>query len=196
MRWPCRSTRRRSSTTPCASPRATAPRRSVLSRAPSLEVVRSRPWRAPLHRIILAAMTIRGAYGSRARRATSLRDSDERHGIDEAVGQHEVAVPRDRGVAHDVAATWDRPALELLGLGIEAHDRVRCRSRLAVPDGVVDGRDAIGLGLRPARRRPFRDLAGRGMQATEITAREVAVQDKVVTRDRDAPGARCSIRPP
>jgi len=38
----------------------------------------------------------------------------------------------DRGVAHDVAATRDRPALKLLRLGIEAHDRIRRRSGLAV----------------------------------------------------------------
>src|SRR2546425_824975 len=126
--------------------------------------------------------------------STSFRDSDERHGIDKAVGQYEVAVPRDRSVAHDVAAPWNRPTLERLGLRIEAHDRIRRRSGLAVPDDVVDGRDAIGLGLRPARGLPFGDLAGHGIEATEITAREVAVPDKIVTRDRDPSRAGCRIR--
>ena len=60
--------------------------------------------------------------------AASLRDRDQRHVVDQAVGQHEVAVAVT-GVAHDVAAARDRPALEFLGLRIEAHDRVRRRSR-------------------------------------------------------------------
>src|SRR5258708_14671743 len=124
----------------------------------------------------------------------SLPDSHQRDGIHEAVGQHEVAVPRHRGVAHNVAATRDRPALKLLRLGIEAHDRIRRRSGLAVPDDVADRRDAIGLGLRPARRLPFRDLAARGIETTEIAARAVAVPDKAVTPNRDAPGAGCRIR--
>src|SRR5205814_437408 len=46
--------------------------------------------------------------------ATSLRDLDQSHGIDQAIGQYEVAIPRDRGVAHDVAATRNGPALEFL----------------------------------------------------------------------------------
>ena len=52
---------------------------------------------------------------------------------------------RDGRVAHDVAAARDRPALEFRGLRIEAHDGVRRRSGLAVPDDVVDRRDAVGL---------------------------------------------------
>src|SRR5207237_10214126 len=111
----------------------------------------------------------------------SLPDSHQRDGIDETVGQHEVTVRRDRSVAYDVAATRDRPALKLLRLGIEAHDRIRRRPGLAVPDDVADRRDAIGLGFRPARRLPFRHLAGRGIETTEIAARKVAVPDKVVT---------------
>src|SRR5207249_9949875 len=53
-----------------------------------------------------------------------VRDFDQGHSVYQAVGQHEVAVPRDRGVAHDVATPRDRPTLELLGFGIEAHDRI------------------------------------------------------------------------
>src|SRR5205085_4811433 len=102
------------------------------------------------------------------------------------VGQQEIAVTRDRRVAHDISAPGDRPALEFFGLGIEAHDGVRGRSRLAVPDDVVDCRDTIRFGLRPTRRLPFRYLAGRGIKATEIAARVVGVPDGVIARDREA----------
>src|SRR3989441_324971 len=78
------------------------------------------------------------------------------------------SVTRDGGVADDVATTGNDPALELRGLGIEAHDGVGRRAGLAVPDDVVDRRDAVGLRLRPARRRPLRDLAGRGIQTAQI----------------------------
>src|SRR5438132_13233351 len=88
----------------------------------------------------------------------SLLDRDQRNAVDEAVGEHEIAVARDRGVAHDVAAARDRPALEFAGFGIEANDGVRFRSGFAVPDDVVDGRDAVRLGLRPARRWALRRL--------------------------------------
>src|SRR5207248_6667178 len=124
----------------------------------------------------------------------SLRDFDQGHGIDQAVGQHEVAVPRDRGVAHDVATTRDRPALEFFGPGIEAHDRIRGRPGLAVPDDVVDRRDAVGLGLRPARRWPLRHFAGRRIETTQIAAREIAVPDDVIAGDRDAAWTGCRIR--
>src|SRR5713101_6025852 len=97
-----------------------------------------------------------------------LRDSDQRHGIHQAVGQHEVALFRDRGVAHDVAAARDRPALELRGLGIEAHDGIRLGLGLAVPDDIVDRRDAVGRGLRSARGLPLRDFAGRGIQTAQV----------------------------
>src|SRR3989441_2827007 len=127
-------------------------------------------------------------------RCSSLRDLDQGHGIDQAVGQHEVAVPGDRGVAHDVAATRDGPTLEFGSLGIEAHDHIRCRSGLAVPDDVVDRRDAVGLGLRPARRLPLAHLAGRGIETTQIPAREVAVPHDVVAGDRETPWAGRRIR--
>src|SRR2546426_1873554 len=125
---------------------------------------------------------------------TSLRDFDHGHGVDQAVGQHEIAVSRDRGVAHDVATTRDRPTLEFRSFGIEAHDRVRGRPGLAVPDDVVDRRDAVGLGLRPARRLPLGHRAGCGIETTQITALEVAVPDDVVAGDREAPWAGGRIR--
>src|SRR5712691_64561 len=77
--------------------------------------------------------------------ATSPRYFDQRHGVDQAVGEDKVAIPRDRGVADDVAATRNGPALEFLRLRIEAHDGIRRGARLAVPDDVVDRRDAVGL---------------------------------------------------
>src|SRR5919204_4105181 len=86
--------------------------------------------------------------GLRASPLASLRDLHERHRVDEAVRKHEVAVPGDGGVPHDVAAARDGPALEFFGLRVEAYDRIRGRPGLAVPDDVVDRRDAIGLGLR------------------------------------------------
>jgi len=46
-----------------------------------------------------------------------LGDGDQGHGVDQAVGKHEVAVFRDVRVANDVAAAGNRPALELLRLG-------------------------------------------------------------------------------
>src|SRR5438552_3088664 len=125
---------------------------------------------------------------------TSLRDFDQSHGIDQAVGEHEVALPCDRGVADDIAATRDRPALEILGLRIEAHDGIRRRAGLAVPDNVVDRRNTVGLGLRPARRPPLGDLAGRGIETTEIPTREVRVPDDVVARDRDPAWPRPRVR--
>src|ERR1700674_1588533 len=110
-------------------------------------------------------------------RARSPPYFNERHAVDEAVGENEVAARRHRGVAHDIAATRNGPALEFLRLRIEAHDRVRRRAGLAVPDDVVDGRDAVGLGLRPARGRPLGHLAGRRIEPAEIAARIVRVPD-------------------
>src|SRR5262249_18429983 len=44
-----------------------------------------------------------------------LRNLHQAHGVDEAVGEHEIAILRDVSVAHDVASTGNRPTLELLG---------------------------------------------------------------------------------
>src|SRR6478735_10790994 len=71
------------------------------------------------------------------RRSASLLYCDQRNAVDEAVGQQKVAIARDGGVAHDVSAARDRPALEFFGFGIEAHDGVGGRSGLAVPDDIV-----------------------------------------------------------
>ena len=68
----------------------------------------------------------------------SLRDFHQRHAVHQAVGKQEVAIARDRRVAHDVAAAWDHPALEFLGLWIEAHDRIRRRLKFAIPDDILD----------------------------------------------------------
>ena len=61
--------------------------------------------------------------------------------------------------------------------GIEAHDGVRLGAGLVVPDRALGEDDAIGLGLRPARRRPLLHLAGREIKPAEIAAREIGVPD-------------------
>src|SRR5438552_15783344 len=73
--------------------------------------------------------------------------------IHAAACQRQIAVACDRHVAHDAAARWNGPRLELLRLRIEPHDRVWLHGRFAVPDDVVNRRDAVRLRLRPARRR-------------------------------------------
>src|SRR5881409_1699552 len=133
--------------------------------------------------------TADGAYHHPRVTQRSLRDRDQRHGVDQAVGEHEVTVARHGGVPDDISPTRDRPALKFFGPGIETDHRVRGRSGLAVPDDIVDRRDAVGLGFRAARRRPLGHLAGRGIETAKISAREVAVPDEVIAGDRDAPGA-------
>src|SRR5882762_11796069 len=123
-----------------------------------------------------------------------LGDGDQGHGVDQAVRKHEVAVFRDVRVANDVAAAGNRPGLELLRLGIEAHHGVRLRLGLAVPDDVVDRRDAVGRGLGAARRRPFGYLAGRGVETSQVPARIVGVPDGVVAGDGEAPRTGSRIR--
>src|SRR5439155_24602855 len=98
-------------------------------------------------------------------------------------------LPRPRGVPLDISPTRDRPALEFFGLWIETGHRVRGRSGLAVPDDIVDCRDAVRLGFHSARRRPLGHLAGRGIETAKISAREVAIPDEVIAGDRDAPRA-------
>src|SRR5688572_23720657 len=50
-----------------------------------------------------------------------------------AAGYPDVAVLVRHHVAHHAAARRDSPTLELLGLGVEAHDGVRPDARLVVP---------------------------------------------------------------
>src|SRR5438552_3892213 len=147
-----------------------------------------------LRRPLRAPSLTSGSPGAPAVHVSSFRDFDEGHGVDQAVCQHEVAIPRDGRVAHDVATPRDRPTLKFLGSGIEAHDRVRGRAGLAVPDDVVDRRDAVGLGLRPARGWPLGHFAGRRIETTQIAAREIAVPDDVIAGDRDAAWTGCRIR--
>src|SRR6476659_5048142 len=123
-----------------------------------------------------------------------LLDSHEGDFVGEAVGEHEVAFARDVGVPHDVAAAGNGPGLEFLGLRIEAHHGVRRGLGLAVPDYVPDRRDAVGRGLRAARRGPFLHLAVTRIELAEVAARVVGVPDHVVGGDGDAPRARCGIR--
>src|SRR5688500_11109473 len=87
---------------------------------------------------------------------------DQRNLVGEAVRQDEVAASGDIGIAHYVAAARNRPALEFLRLGIEAHHCIRGRLGFAVPDDVLDGGNAVGRGFRTARRLPFLYLAGGG----------------------------------
>ncbi len=80
---------------------------------------------------------------------------DERDAIDAALGDHDIPVVIGRHVAKDAAVRWDGPGLECLAGGVEPHERVRPHSRLATPHRSVCKRNAIGLRLRPARRRVF-----------------------------------------
>src|SRR4051794_33521102 len=54
--------------------------------------------------------------------------------IGQAMRHDRIAVRRDIHVAHNVAASRNGPALELLGLRIEAHHGVRLGSGFAVPE--------------------------------------------------------------
>src|SRR5215831_17672160 len=85
-------------------------------------------------------------------RVPLFQDFDQGYGVDQAIGQDEVPVPGDRGVADDVAAAGNGPRLELLRLGVETHDSVWRGSRLAVPDDVVDCGHPIRLRFRTTRR--------------------------------------------
>src|SRR5262249_35428264 len=79
-----------------------------------------------------------------------LRNLHHAHRIDEAIGEYEIAGLGDVRIAHDVAPARNSPALELLGLRIEANDRVGFDLGFAVPDDALDRRDAVGRGLWPA----------------------------------------------
>src|SRR5689334_1951595 len=97
-------------------------------------------------------------------------------------------------VANDAAAARNDPALEFLRFDIEAHEHVRLDSRLDVPDRAALIGNPVRLRLRPARRRPFGDLAGFGVEASQIAARVVRVPDDVVRADRDAPRTALGVR--
>ena len=88
-------------------------------------------------------------------------------GLTRLLASHRIAVRRDVHVAHDVAAAGNGPGLEFLGLRVEAHDGVRLGAGLVVPDRALGEDDAVGLRLRPARRRPLLDLAGREIEPAE-----------------------------
>src|SRR5712691_8762548 len=60
------------------------------------------PARSVVARTITTSMTTIACFVRAL--MSSPRDLHQRHGIHEAVGEREVAVARDRGVAHDVAA--------------------------------------------------------------------------------------------
>src|SRR5687768_9968873 len=83
--------------------------------------------------IMMLSKNESGGLRRRPRLPCLLAYGDQRDLVGEAVRQDEVAVPGDIGVAHDVAATRNRPALKLLRLGIEAHHRIRGRLGFAVP---------------------------------------------------------------
>src|SRR5262249_5104246 len=102
--------------------------------------------------------------------------------VGEAVGEDGVAVGRDVHVAHDVAGerAGDQPGLEFLRLRIEAHHGAGLGEGLAVPQRALGEDDAVGLGLRAARRLPFADLAGLRVEPAQIAAGEIRVPDGVV----------------
>src|SRR5689334_71144 len=118
---------------------------------------------------------------------------DQADGIDQAVGQHWIAIAGHGHIADDVAAARDGPGLEFLRLRVEAHDRVGLGVRLVVPERAFGEDDAVGLRARATRRGPFAHLAGLGIEAAEEAAREVGIPDDVVRSDRDAAGPRRRI---
>src|SRR5262249_38211051 len=108
---------------------------------------------------------------------------DQRNAIHTATGQRQVAVPRDVYVPHDPSAGWNRPGLELLGLGIEAYERIWLYARLAVPQDVVHRIHTVGLRLGPTGREPLARLAGRRIEPAQIATGIVRVPEYVVAGD-------------
>src|SRR5215211_7164946 len=100
-------------------------------------------------------------------------------------------VPPDPGID---TARRDRPALEGLGLGIEADQRIRPHARLVVPDGPVHDDDAIGMRLRAAGGWPFLDLPGLRIVAAELAATRIDVPNHAVFGDVEAPHRRAGER--
>src|SRR5262249_1522210 len=133
------------------------------------------------------------ARAKEGRAFASFPDRHQRDGVYQAVRENKLAVARDRGVAHDIAAARNRPSLEFRSLRIKAHDHVRCGIRLAVPDDVGDRRNAVGFRLRPTRRLPFADLAGRWIKAPQVAASEIGIPNDIVASDGNAAWAAGGI---
>src|SRR5688500_20208280 len=84
----------------------------------------ARTWRGAM--AVLSAMIQSLVMVSSARVPRgSLFDAHQRQLGGEAVGQDEMALARDVGGAHDVAAARDGPALAFLGLGCEDPEGLR-----------------------------------------------------------------------
>src|SRR5437773_8038393 len=60
----------------------------------------------------------------------AVRNLDEGHAVDAALRHRDVPVREHAHVADDAAAARNDPALELLGLRVEPHDRDRKSTRL------------------------------------------------------------------
>src|SRR5688500_18198658 len=106
----------------------------------------ARTWRGAM--AVLSAMIQSLVMVSSARvPRCSLFDAHQRQLVGEAAGPDAMALSRDVGVAHAVAAARDGPALEFLGLGIEAHHGIRGGLGFAVPDDILDGGDSVGRRL-------------------------------------------------
>ena len=112
---------------------------------------------------------------------------------DDAVGaglmDQQVAVAGRPHVPDDAAidiAGRDRPTLERLGRGIEAHQRVRPHTGFVVPDRAARVGEPVGMRVRTARRRPFGDLAGLRVVASETALLRVDVPDHTVVGDVQA----------
>src|ERR1700758_2539599 len=85
---------------------------------------------------------------------------DDRDSIDPAAGEDDLSVRRRCHVAHDAAAVGNWPGPECFVTRIEADQRVRIDAGLAVPNDVVTDSDAVGTGIRAARRGPVARIAG------------------------------------
>src|SRR5438876_11242976 len=118
----------------------------------------------------------------------------QRQAIHPTTGQCQATVPGRVHVAHDPTARRDRPGLKLLGLGIEAHQRIGLHARLAVPQDVVHCVHTIGLRLGPTGRGPLARLAGCRIEPAQIAPGIVRVPEHVVTGDRDAAWTGLRVR--
>src|SRR5947209_7876085 len=131
-----------------------------------------------LSQSVILRGALRAHLGMTDRRAASIgvrrQDFHDSDGALPALRHGVVAVTRRHHVAHDAAAAGDLPALQLLSLGIEAHERIWPRVRLDVPDDVVDHRHAVGLRHWPAGALPLLDRAGLRIEARELAVRPVA----------------------
>src|SRR5439155_9893510 len=93
---------------------------------------------------------------------------DQSNAISAAAGHHEIAVRCCHHVTYDASARRNHPGLELLGLGIKTHQRVRTHRRFAIPHDVLQSGNSVRLGSWPAGRWPLADRSGLEVELAQI----------------------------